>query len=94
MDNEWTFCDSDACEKFKPKVMTNGDRIRQMSNEELNNVIDCPYDGCIHSFEDYKCSDCRLEWLNAPACVAENGESAKQADLSCNSAKESEGEDE
>lgn len=32
---------------------------------------------------------------NAPVnCVAENGESAKQADLCCKSAKESEGEDE
>ena len=32
---------------------------------------------------------------NAPAnCVAENGESAKQADLCCKSAKESEGKDE
>lgn len=35
MDDEWTFRDSDACEKFKPKVVTNGDRIRQMSNDEL-----------------------------------------------------------
>lgn len=39
MDNEWTFCDSDACDKFQSKVVTNGDKIRQMSNEELAKLI-------------------------------------------------------
>ena len=35
MDNEWTFRDSDACDKFQSKVITNGDVIRQMSNKNL-----------------------------------------------------------
>ena len=69
MDDEWTFCDSDACEKFKPKVATNGDVIRQMSNEKLAELFDnsckvCAKDivGC-----DTDCVAGILAWLNAPA---------------------------
>jgi hypothetical protein len=83
MDNEWTFCDSDACEKFKPKVMTNGDRIRRMSNAELARLEKC--DCCMYFGGEFcegvicekpngkTCADGREAWLNAPACVAENG---------------------
>lgn len=33
MDDKWTFCDSDACNKFQSKVITNGDVIRQGGNK-------------------------------------------------------------
>jgi hypothetical protein len=99
------------CGEFKPKVITNGDVIRQMSNEELVMILTgegCKY--CIYRGVNFKgftvtcrypdktripdCSAGILAWFNAPAdCVAENGESAKQADLCCKSAKESEGKD-
>ena len=48
--------------------MTNADRIRAMSDEELAVVIMCPYDMehplCIQS---PKCVDCCLKWLQHPA---------------------------
>lgn len=98
-----------VCEEFEQmpeQKPTNGDVIRQMSDEEL--ATWGMYDlGTCPTFEKQQscpkrgeCSaseveDCWLAWLNAPAdCVAENGKSAKQADLCCKSAKESEGEDE
>ena len=47
-------------------VKTNGDRIRAMSDEELANQIECPYDNvpelCYHS----TCYDCVLKWLKQP----------------------------
>ena len=42
MDDEWTFCDSDACEKFKPKVVTNGDVIRHGNNRKLAHLFANP----------------------------------------------------
>jgi hypothetical protein len=93
-----------ACVDFEicPKP-TNGDNIRQMSNEELSvmlsdvNFLSMISDLC-HSKECScveTCKDSVLGWLNAPAdCVAENGESAKQTDLCCKIETESEGEDE
>jgi hypothetical protein len=61
-------------DEFKPKVITNGDRIRQMSNERLAGFIssrveclggalglaDCPGD-------QMNCVKCWEIWLNAPA---------------------------
>lgn len=77
-----------ACLEFEPiPKPTNGDVIRQMSNEELATCID---------ELAFRFSSRRefVAWLNAPAdCVTENGKSAKQADLCCKSAKESEGKD-
>jgi hypothetical protein len=60
---------ADNCEDFEPKVITNGDKIRQMSNEKLKNVIDCPYpdDLCVHRHDEYPCECCKRDWLNAPA---------------------------
>lgn len=65
-----------ACAKFEQKPMTNGDKIRAMSNEELaiefatltdcGNCDDCPV-------KDYCATDCCdpipawLAYLNAPA---------------------------
>ena len=51
---------NEACKHFEPKVITNGDKIRQMSNEELICMFEetC---GKFSSREEF------LAWLNAPA---------------------------
>jgi hypothetical protein len=80
--------DIPACSsKFEPKTITNGDVIRQMSNEELAVFFEkgmchrCIYHG------EYSCnpSFCKIgikAWLNAPAdCVKQNGNDDTQADL-------------
>ena len=56
------------CQNYKPKP-TNGDKIRQMSNEKLKKIIDCPYpdDLCVHRHDEYPCECCKRDWLNAPA---------------------------
>lgn len=63
--------DTPACSKFEPKVITNGDRIRQMSNEELaeflvelddNICMFCKYENC-----SGECEYGVELWLNAPA---------------------------
>lgn len=56
-------------QKEKITQPTKGDRIRQMSNEELAGVIDCPhFEGmCIHRNDEYPCKCCKRDWLNAPA---------------------------
>ena len=80
MDDEWTFCDSDACDKFKSKVITNGDKIiaggvRALAKFYVRNTCDtCIYsnkskshnDIC-HCPVDKVCSDGIIAWLNAPA---------------------------
>ena len=47
--------------------MTNGERIRGMSDEELAEIIMCPYD-TDPSVCNYKgvCLDCCLEWIKQP----------------------------
>ena len=51
--------------------MNNGDRIRQMTNEELVAVIPCPYikdvyDECKFGWRErtQTCEECKLEYLN------------------------------
>ena len=70
-DLKYGFIPDDDCEK----PMTNGDRIRQMSDEELaefiaNDVVDCcnckhPRNGCTEN--DETCADCWLDWLKQEA---------------------------
>ena len=61
--------------KRKAKLMTNADRIRNMTDEELAEflvkvnsaiqncmIVDCKYEGI-----DRDCKDCFLEWLQAEA---------------------------
>lgn len=52
---------------FEPKVMTNADRIRSMSDEELAKIIRCPYEideePCVNPGS---CLDCCLDWLQQP----------------------------
>lgn len=51
--------------------MTNGDVIRQMSNEELAKVFandECPpFGGNSYKCKHFTCKECWCEWLNAPA---------------------------
>lgn len=51
---------------------TNADRIRNMSDEELTEVMPCPYmkdmyDECVHGWHDYDCGKCKFEWLQSEA---------------------------
>lgn len=51
-------------EKLESYTMTDGDRIRAMSDEELADWLDfCPYNGC----EEADCNKCILNWLKQPA---------------------------
>ena len=58
---------------FKSKIMTNADRIRAMSDEELAKLL---LDGCRGSkcdeqpqneYGSVNCFDCRMKWLKQPA---------------------------
>ena len=57
------------CDAFKPKVVTNGDKIRQMRNEDLADLLGCSCcsernsDWCSH----ISCKQGKLAWLDAPA---------------------------
>lgn len=60
----------DKCKQYKPKYMTNADRIREMSDEELAKLLDyelgCPVTGdCAKMSKD--CKVCWLDWLHQPA---------------------------
>lgn len=82
----WIHSTNIACIKFEAKNPTNGDRIRQMSNEGIAAFV-C---GLLNDRREETFRSV-LDLLNAPSdCVAKNGKSAKQADLCCKSAKESE----
>ena len=45
--------------------ITNADRIRSMSDEELTKYVCCPHDQCIDL--DAPCDKCVLSWLKSPA---------------------------
>lgn len=75
-ENKLWICDDNtpACKKFEQKPLTNGDVIRQMSNEELvaffitRDASYCVPDACLEDCEASKeCEDHWLRWLNAPA---------------------------
>ena len=48
------------------KPLTNADRIRAMSDEELADIVVCPHTGNWDLCRD-GCKKCRLEWLKQPA---------------------------
>lgn len=59
-------------EIVESKEQTNANRIRNMSDEELGDLLPCPYmkdqyDECVHGWHDYDCSKCKLEWLQSEA---------------------------
>lgn len=64
--------------EYREAPMTNADRIRAMSDEELASLImgipDYPCDEKIPAGEcDEKCEKCILEWLQQPAEDSTNG---------------------
>ena len=66
-------CDIDPnkCNEWPdPAPMTNAQKIRAMSDEELANIIECPY-GNPYFDEHLPCKDscheCLLIWLHQPA---------------------------
>lgn len=70
----WCYADDDACKSFCSKQPpTNGDVIRQMSNEALAKTLRmcrfCAYYGeCLTDpNKNGQCYYGRLAWLNAPA---------------------------
>lgn len=58
----------DKCKSYKPCYMTNADRIRAMTDEELADFMNC--DGCPPKNEGcnegQNCSLCWLNWLKQP----------------------------
>lgn len=48
-------------------MATNADKIRQMTDEELQQILGCPYPICPDLDLDEDCKDCRLEWLQEEA---------------------------
>jgi hypothetical protein len=91
--------DIPACSKFEPKVITNGDVIREGGNAAI--VEFAWTDPCLHcayssgKCKDKICKDGQIAWLNATAdCVKQNGNHDTQADLCKADNTESEGGDE
>lgn len=55
--------------EYKEIRITNGDRIRAMSDEELAAVIMCPCDNQTGLCSEVGCIACCLDWLKQPAEV-------------------------
>lgn len=60
-------CNKRYQNKYTP--MTNGDRIRQMSDEELAVELMCPYgsEGPVCGVNGKTCKECTLQWLREVA---------------------------
>ena len=71
----------DKCKEYKPDYMTNADRIRVMSDEELAKIINAftaYFDECNRNLADTDCHNCELcklcglgkenaiDWLQQP----------------------------
>lgn len=95
-----------VCSKFEQKVVTNGDKIRQMSNEELAELLTNPPcficskgdagGECTDTWVKKNCKEAIIVRLNAPAdvCVKQNENDDTQTDLCKVDDTESEGKDE
>lgn len=61
------YCNLTDCPEYEAKPMTNADRIRAMTDEELAAVIMCPYD-CDSDMclLNGTCLDCCVKWLKQP----------------------------
>lgn len=58
------------CDTFERRIVTNGDRIRAMSNEEIAEFLEennCPPGMDSDARCPARCSICWLNWLNAEA---------------------------
>jgi hypothetical protein len=79
------FMEGSECDKFNKKILapplTNADRIRAMSDEELADFLDRWAMGDIDyakTFCDlcngqFECDQCRLDWLQKPSKDVDNG---------------------
>lgn len=76
VDNQIPFLDSENCQNYRG--LTNADRIRAMSDEELAkwfcvmNADDCP-DKAHELHCTDKCYECWLDWLKSPVEEVDNG---------------------
>ena len=66
-----------TCYGYQP--MTNADYIRSMSDEELVELIECPY-GMQCPVGHGTCGDCTLEWLKQPKENVKLGEHFKSSE--------------
>jgi hypothetical protein len=62
---EHLITDTPSCPSRVP--LTNADRIRAMSDEELAEIIMCPFDNDPRLCNRKSCTDCCLDWLRQPA---------------------------
>ena len=56
-----------TCDEFEPivKPKTNGDRIRSMTDEEMEKHLCCPWKECKNM--NLECDKCLLDWLKQEA---------------------------
>lgn len=70
--NVWHHCGKD-CEGYEPRIKSQADRIRAMSDEELAELLSFKVSGCqmcIHRYvvcvdESFDCKDGVLQWLKS-----------------------------
>lgn len=69
----YDLCVPEFCKEYTPVPMTNGDRIRSMTDEELAEFIldkrengTCFNNKCYYYDPNKGCDDCTLEWLKQP----------------------------
>ena len=53
------------CGAYRPKIVTNADRIRNMTDEELANLLSSAWNKTDYEDDDY--DPTWLEWLKKPA---------------------------
>lgn len=53
------------CGAYRPKIVTNADRIRSMTDEELANLLSCAWNKTDYEDGDY--DPAWLDWLRMPA---------------------------
>ena len=53
------------CGAYRPKIVTNADRIRSMTDEELANLLSTAWNKADYEDDDY--DPAWLEWLRMPA---------------------------
>ena len=76
--DRWWYCvfDPEKCDNLSEPVLTNADRIRAMSDEELAKFLHEPFcdkrthEECTISYCGV-CDQCVLDWLQQPAEVDE-----------------------
>ena len=84
----WCKPTDDACVGFEPQPITNGDRIRQMSNERLAGFISSRVEclGGVLGLADcpgnqMDCVKCWEIWLNAPADAPDTNVDTKESEV-------------